>query len=222
MASAPRLDGLRAVIFDFDGVILESADIKTEAFVDLFAAYPEHQGAIRGFHLDNIGISRFVKFEHIRRNILRLPYDEGVRAELGAEFTRLTKARILACPEVPGARALLAALKGRVLRIVASGTPEGELRDIVRERGMDGWFDEVWGTPRTKSEIIRDVLARHGISPERAVMVGDGMSDYKAARETGTLFLAREMAREFDGLDLPKVADMEGMIEWLGLPAGSG
>lgn len=167
MTAASRLSRLRAIAFDFDGVILESADIKTVAFVELFAAYPDRQSAIRDYHLENIGISRYVKFEYIHRVILGLPYDDLVREALGAEFTRLTKARILACPEVPGARELLAGLQGRVLRVVASGTPEGELRDIVKERGLTGWFEEVWGTPRTKQEILRDLMARHGIRRTR-------------------------------------------------------
>lgn len=50
-------------------------------------------------------------------------------------------------------------------------------------------------------------------------MVGDGMSDYKAARETGAGFLARELGREFDGLDLPKLPDMTGALDWLEQPS---
>ena len=47
---------LRAVIFDFDGVILESADIKTQAFIELFADNPDHREAILRQHHDNVGI----------------------------------------------------------------------------------------------------------------------------------------------------------------------
>ena len=36
----------KAVIFDFDGVILESSNIKTEACLELFEDYPEHRAAI--------------------------------------------------------------------------------------------------------------------------------------------------------------------------------
>jgi beta-phosphoglucomutase-like phosphatase (HAD superfamily) len=49
---------LRAIVFDFDGVILESADIKTNAFRALFASYPEHVDQIVDFHLRNAGVSR--------------------------------------------------------------------------------------------------------------------------------------------------------------------
>ena len=186
-----RIDSLRAIVFDFDGVILESAEVKTEAFLELYAAHPDKLGAIREYHVSQAGISRYVKFEHIQRNILGLPYTEDDKRRVSAEFERLTRERIFRCPQVPGAEDLLRGLRGRVRRIVGSGTP------------------------RLKPGILKDVMARHNLSPRQVLMVGDGMSDYDAARETGTRFLARETETSFAGLDVEKVRDMRGMAAWL-------
>jgi HAD superfamily hydrolase (TIGR01549 family) len=210
-----RIDSLRAIVFDFDGVILESADIKTRAFMALYAAYPEKLPAIREYHLSHAGISRYVKFEYFQKEILGLSYTEEDRVRLSAEFERLTYEEILRCPEVAGAEQLLRRLGGRVLRIVASGTPHEELRKIVADRGMGSWFDETWGTPRTKPEILIDVLARHGLDGGSVLMVGDGLSDYQAAREAGVRFLAREKDTIFAELDVEKVRDLAEMGEWL-------
>jgi beta-phosphoglucomutase-like phosphatase (HAD superfamily) len=38
------------VILDFDGVVLESNAVKTEAFRDVFARFPEHAEAMMDFH----------------------------------------------------------------------------------------------------------------------------------------------------------------------------
>jgi phosphoglycolate phosphatase-like HAD superfamily hydrolase len=211
-----RIDLLRAVVFDFDGVILESANIKTDAFVAMFAKYPDQLAEIRQYHLANMGISRYVKFEYIQKVILGLPYTEQDRQRLGAEFERFTHEKIITCPQVPGAGELLQKLHDRALRIVASGTPQTELNQIVAERGMDGWFDEVWGTPRTKPEILREVMTRHALDPHEVLMVGDGMSDYQAASEAGTRFLARETDDVFAGIAVEKVRDLKEMGEWLG------
>jgi phosphoglycolate phosphatase-like HAD superfamily hydrolase len=102
-----------------------------------------------------------------------------------------------------------------VLRIVASGTPQNELEKIVAERGMAGWFEEVWGTPRTKPEILRDLLTRHGLSPQDVLMVGDGMSDYQAATDTGIRFLAREKDSVFAEVAVEKVKDLIEVGIWL-------
>ncbi len=210
-----RIDSLRAIVFDFDGVILESANIKTEAFLELYAAYPEKLSAIRDYHITNAGISRYVKFENIQKNILGLPYTEEDKKRVSAEFERLTRERIFRCAQVPGAEALLQGLRGKTLRIVGSGTPQAELELIVATRKMGDWFEELWGTPRLKADILRDVMARHKLSPQQVLMVGDGMSDYEAARETGTRFLARETETAFDKLAVEKVKDMTGMAAWL-------
>ena len=80
---------------------------------------------------------------------------------------------------------------------------------------MQDWFDEVWGTPRTKPEILRDILVRHALNPRSLLMVGDGMSDYQAACEVGVDFLARRINSAFGGLDVEKVRDLEEMGKWL-------
>jgi phosphoglycolate phosphatase-like HAD superfamily hydrolase len=210
-----RIDALRAIAFDFDGVILESADIKTEAFAALYANYPEKLSAIREYHIAQAGISRYVKFEHIQTKILGLPYTDRDREQRSAEFERLTHEQILRCPEVRGAAALLRGLEGRVLRIVASGTPQDELQKIVAQRGMGGWFEEVWGTPRTKPKILRDVLTSHGLAAGDVLMVGDAMNDYQSAQETRVRFLARETGSTFEGMAVDRVRDLNEMGAWL-------
>jgi phosphoglycolate phosphatase-like HAD superfamily hydrolase len=210
-----RIDTLRAIAFDFDGVILESADIKTQAFMALYAAYPNRLPAIREYHLSHAGISRYVKFEYIQTKILGLPYTDRDREQQSAEFARLTYEQILRCPEVPGAAGLLQDLAGRVLRIIVSGTPQDELRKIVADRGIVGWFDEVWGTPRTKVEILRDVLKTHILDAGAVLMVGDGKSDYQAAHEVGVRFLAREKDSVFADVAVDKVRDLTEMAAWL-------
>ena len=51
-----------AIFFDFDGVILESVEVKGWAFGRLFENHPEHVDEIVAFHHANGGMSRFDKF----------------------------------------------------------------------------------------------------------------------------------------------------------------
>ena len=195
MASAgPPAAQIRAVVYDFDGVILESAGVKTDAFVELYAAHGADVVArVRAHHLANLGISRFKKFAWIAEHVLGQPLSDAESAALGVRFSDLALAKVLAAPFVPGAEAALAAVAARGLPMfVASGTPVDELRMIVERRGLAAWFREVHGAPREKPEVLRDVMARHGLVPDDVLFIGDGMSDYKAARAVGTPFLARD------------------------------
>ena len=95
---------LRAVVFDFDGVILESADLKTEAFVEMFMVHgTKIAEQVRTHHLANLGISRYKKFEWIYATLLQKPLSEQTSQALGQQFSDLALAKILAAPMVPGA-----------------------------------------------------------------------------------------------------------------------
>ena len=193
-AALPNANGREpysAVIFDFDGVLVESGDIKTEAFLELFAGFPRQREAIRSYHLQNVGASRFVKFEYIVRNLLGLPYDEDTQERLSAAFSDLVRHKVVACAFVPGAREMLDHLRGRCRMFVASSTPHAELGWIVEARGLAPYFEGVWGTPRTKVETAQTIAADHGLRGGEVLMVGDGLADYQAAQAAGIDFLAR-------------------------------
>ena len=184
---------IRAVVFDFDGVVLESADVKTDAFVELFAPHgAEIAAKVREHHLANLGISRFKKFAWIYEHLLGRAITDDESRALGERFSALALDKILVAPLVPGAEAALAALGASHPLFVASGTPADELRLIVDRRGLAPRFREVHGTPTEKPEILRDLMARHALAPREVLFVGDGASDHKAAAATGVEFLARD------------------------------
>lgn len=182
---------IEAVVFDFDGVILESLDIKARAFQRLFEDYPEHQERILQLHLQNTGVSRFEKFKIIYRDFLKLSIDESVLEDLGRRFSHLVFQEVLECPFVQGAYEFLEKRSSDHDLFVASATPQDELCDIVEQRRLSGFFRGVYGTPRTKAEILHGVLRRNGFSQDAVVFIGDALSDYAAARENSVAFIGR-------------------------------
>ncbi|MCI0395261.1 MAG: HAD hydrolase-like protein [Chloroflexi bacterium] len=216
---------LKAIIFDFDGVILESGDIKTQAFLELFADYPDHQPAILQHHLANLGVSRYDKFAWIYRELLARPLAEAERERLGCDFSAIVLDKVLRCPFVPGALDALQLLQPHYCLFVASGTPQEELEFIVRRRNLNGYFAEVWGAPCKKAEIIRGILERHGLEPEETMMVGDGLSDYEAAVATRVGFIARdtpEQQHKWCELNVSRVADLNELGLLMGMSYTSG
>lgn len=183
---------VKAVIFDFDGVLAESVDIKTEAFRRLFEDRGEDVvNAVTAYHLEHGGVSRFEKFRHIYKEILRLPLSEEEFERLCRRFEKLVLEGVIAAPEVEGAAECLEKLKGRVRLFIVSGTPQEEMRAIVKARKLEHYFEAVLGSPETKPELLRKILKDCSLDPGNVVFVGDAMTDYMAAMETGTGFIAR-------------------------------
>jgi HAD superfamily hydrolase (TIGR01549 family) len=182
---------IKAIIFDLDGVIIDSAEIKTRAFELLFADYPDKVMEIIDYHKRNAGISRYIKFRYFYEKILGKSLSSAEEVELGEKFSQIVVEQILEAPFVPGAIEFLSRNKGRYDFFVASGTPEDELRYIMARRQLSHFFREVHGTPKSKEDIIKDILQRYAFSGEEVAFVGDADSDCTAADKAGVFFIAR-------------------------------
>lgn len=180
-----------AVFFDFDGVILDSVDVKTQAFAAMFRPYgPEVERAVVAYHLAHGGVSRFKKFEYYYRHLLQTPISQELLDELGREFNRLALEGVLAAPFITGAIETLGALKEQgVPAFVVSGTPHEEIQLIVEKRNLGSFFVEAHGSPRKKQEIVQEIAFRHSLRMKDCLFIGDATTDFEAAQICGTGFL---------------------------------
>jgi phosphoglycolate phosphatase-like HAD superfamily hydrolase len=192
------LNRLRAVILDFDGVLLESNDLKTRAFDAVFARFPEHHAAMMAFHHANVSASRYDKFRYLVTSKLGKPADDTLVDDLAASFSEATRRHLAACPWVPGAEAFLRRVKGRLPIYLASMTPQQELEDAVAHRGIADIFTAVYGCPPwAKAQAIADVVAHEG-GGHGVVFIGDSAGDQRAALAAGVEFIARDSGLAFD------------------------
>ena len=206
---------LRALVLDFDGVVVESNDVKTDAFRDVFSRFPEHSDAMMNFHHAHVSLSRFEKFDHLLERLGK-PGDQELRAGLAAEFSRRTIERIVRVPLVAGAETFLQEVTMRVPVYLASVTPAEDLDVILERRGLRTRFNGVYGCPPwTKPAAIRDVLRREQCEPGEAALIGDSAGDQRAAAETGVEFIARDSGLPFEAPPEAVFMDLAGVAAYL-------
>jgi len=210
---------IRALAFDFDGVLVETAEVKTQAFARLFRAEPPATlQAIVQYHERNGGISRFEKFKTIYRDILKRPLDTETFQQLCDDFAQLVVKEVLAAPWVEGAHEFLVRSRRRYQLFVVSGTPEAELTDILRRRDMADFFEAILGSPRTKDVLLHAIMATYALKPTELVFVGDAPTDWMAARQTGVHFIWRRHAggtalpREWSGPLINSCSELEACL----------
>ncbi len=180
----------RSIVFDFDGVILDSVEVKTRAFEKLCAPYGgDAQAAMVSYHKENGGISRFVKFAWFFRTLLGKEITAAESEEWGAKFESLVFDSVLNSEFIAGANEFLQEFHTSLLLFVASGTPERELSDIIARRNLARFFKETGGSPRTKVEIVNSYISKFKIRPVEIVFVGDALSDFEAAKACGIPFI---------------------------------
>lgn len=190
MPLACRPLSCRAVIFDFDGVIVDSNPIKVGAFMDMYRDQGEAFCAeIANYYRLYAGISRIRKFRHIEETMLGRPASDERIAELSQRFSELVEEAVTGCPPIPGALEFVRTHADSLPLFVASGTPEVELQRIVTRRGWAPLFVDVRGSPTHKTDVVRDIIAANGLSPAETVMIGDALTDMEAAQANALPFI---------------------------------
>lgn len=180
------------VIFDFDGVLGETVEVKTKAFYETALPYGEDAAQrLVEYHRIHGGVSRVLKFEWLFKEVLHKPWTQEVSDVLCSQFASKVLERMFMEPMVPGARETLEALYGKVPLCVATGMPDEELQLILEKRGLTRFFFAAHGTPPAKAELVARCVREAGVAPERALMVGDSITDFNAAMSAGTAFYGR-------------------------------
>lgn len=205
---------LSAVVFDCDGVLIESNAAKTHAFGQIVREFgPEAMERLMDYHKTHGGISRFKKFEWFYREVAGLTLSETMMETLCNRFASLCQDAVLKAPMVAGAKESLELLAGRLPMFVASGTPEKELRELLSQRALAPYFKEIRGTPPEKETLLEQIISANGLYPSRVLMVGDATTDFKAARYNGTLFFGR--GSRFSEENVPWDEDLTGLVTFL-------
>jgi len=212
---------IKVIIFDFDGVIVDSNHVKTDAFVKLFMDHPQHiRDSVRRFHLENGGMSRFDKFRYIYANFIKESLSDEKFKMLCDGFNRLVVDDVVNAPIFEGVQEFLEKHKDKYRLYIVSGTPEGEIREIVRRRKLDNFFLDVYGSPASKKDLIEKVLKENGYKREEVLFVGDSINDYEGAAGAGVAFIAKISddlgVDAFPGVDLEvKIKTIREFEEYL-------
>ncbi len=180
-----------AVFFDFDGVVVDSVPIKTEAFKELFRSFgPEIETAVEQYHLRHGGVSRIEKFRYFYKNLLHRPIDSTELNLLNEKFSQLVFTKVVQAPYIPGAMESFQFLQTeRIPAFIVSGTPQIEIQEIVKRRGLESFFSGVFGSPPEKTKLVKNILESKKFLPEKCLLVGDSTTDFEAARLNGMKFL---------------------------------
>jgi len=188
-----------AIVFDFDGTLVQSREVKAWAFGKLYEDYGDViVQQVIAYHREHEGISRFIKFRYWHENLFHLPYNEDVGGGLSQSYSRLVYNAVIRAPFVEGALEFLENHYQNLPLFVASGTPEQELRDIIKHRSLNRYFQGIYGSPATKSEILQRIVIENKWSPKKVLMVGDTIADLEGSQNVGTEFIGINEGEDSD------------------------
>ena len=176
-----------AVVFDYDGTLIDSKQVKVRNYRDAIMAVfspPEAMSPdIEESCLRTMGANRFLQLEDTL-GILGMEASEMQREEWSRHYSALNRKTIPSVPEFPSVRRLLRGLEQAGYPLfAASGILEEEFLRELADRGLSGYFLEATGGDK---EAFLKSLVERGF--ESILFVGDTIYDQRTAEEVGVSF----------------------------------
>ena len=188
---------IKAIIFDFDGVIVESVQVKTDAFAEIYHPYGQDvmQKVIK-HHEAHGGISRFEKFKLYHKEFLGIDLTKQKIEIMSRKFSNLVLEKVISAPYVKGSYEFISKHNHNYDFFISSATPKDEILKIVKARGLLKFFKGVYGSPKKKDEHVQQILNRKNYKEYEVVFIGDAHSDRNAAKVNNIEFIARIQSKE--------------------------
>ena len=196
--------------FDFDGVLADSLEIKSNAFYELYKPYGKSVAEkVLSHHLNNGGVSRYNKLRFYHQNYLNKDLSKKELDTLADKFSNLVVKKVVLSKEVPGAKWFLKKHE-HINKWIVSATPENEIRDIVYKRGDHKYFKGIYGSPTKKEEIVSSIIKQYNLKKQETLFLGDALADFEAAnlneidffnrrtKENRNIFKKIEKKKKFD------------------------
>ena len=184
-------DKIQTIFWDFDGVLLNSNDVRDKGFLEVLIDYPKNEvDALMKFHQANGGLSRYVKFRYFFEEVRGEEITEAEIQKWADKFSeiilKLLIDKNLLIEET--INFVKENYKNYNMHIV-SGSDGKELKKICKAIEIDQYFNSIQGSPTPKKELVADLLKVQVCHPKDCVLIGDSINDFEAAKINKIKFL---------------------------------
>jgi phosphoglycolate phosphatase-like HAD superfamily hydrolase len=199
-----RINQYKYLIFDCDGVILNSNNIKTEAFGEVVASFGDKASkSLIDFHLERGGISRYEKFKYfvevialkLNLNLKHISLDELIN-----RYSSIVKKKLEKCEintDIINYKKI-----SKAKWFIVSGSDQKELREIFSKRKICEIFDGgIYGSPLNKEDIFSNLLQKNKINKTECLYIGDSEYDHISSAKFELDFIFLKKWSEFKNID---------------------
>ena len=206
---------IKVIIFDFDGVIVDSNHLKREAWFKLFPKKERVSGTIINNVLNRNQATRFEVLRAIFTELGKSSDKIGALVtEYAERYNRMIQKGIVEIGLIPEVKEVLSDIVRHYALYLNSATPPVALREMVENLDLDRFFKGVFGVPPSKVSNLKKIMEIEGVKKREVVFVGDGESDYEAARACGISFVGiKNNFNNWDNTRFPLVLNIRTINE---------
>ena len=180
----------KVILWDFDGVIVESNKVRESGFRKVLEHFPESKiEELIKFHNLNGGLSRYVKFRYFYEEICKSSKKKKKIQHLADLFSEIMLKK-LGSKEylINDTVKFIESNSNSIEMNIVSGSDQNELRILCSRLDLDKNFKSICGSPTPKNTLVADYLKDSKFKKEEICLIGDSMNDYEAATVNGIDF----------------------------------
>ena len=174
---------IKNILFDFDGVIIDSMPVREYGFRKIFQNFDTNLvDKLIDYHELNGGLSRFIKIKYFYEKLLNKNIDEELILEYANSFSKIMKNELINKKYLINQTVefIINHTQNYNLHIV-SGSEQNELRYLCKELDLSQYFDSIHGSPTHKNILVKELLKKLNYNIQETILIGDSINDYEAA-----------------------------------------
>jgi phosphoglycolate phosphatase-like HAD superfamily hydrolase len=173
---------ISTIFFDFDGVILDSVDVKTDAFMQLYSEFGSKiVNSVKKHHLENGGMSRYEKFSFYHKNFLGVEVSKKEIDFLSEKFSSLVVQKVIDSDPIHGSLDFIENYNTVYDMYIVSGTPQSEIREIAESLNLTKKMRGIFGSPEKKEVHVDEIIKTSNYNRSSCLFIGDARADHTAA-----------------------------------------
>lgn len=183
---------IKTILFDFDGVIVDSMAVRDEGFKEIARAATDDESIVEEFiayHRYNGGLSRFVKIKHLYENMLGKEISEEQTLAYATEFSNLMKSKLTDKKIIIKETVDFISNNYKNYNFhIVSGSEDKELNYLNKELGLAEYFLTINGSPTHKNILVENIMEEYNYEKSETILIGDSITDYEAAKNSDLKF----------------------------------
>lgn len=181
---------IKNILFDFDGVILDSMPTREYGFREVFKKFDDDLvERLLEFHNINGGLSRYVKIRYFYEELLKQKISDEEIKKIADKFSIIMKKELIDKKYLIKETLNFLEDKGSKYNLhIVSGSDEIELRYLCEELDVAKYFHSIHGSPTHKNDLVKNVLKEYRYTLEETILIGDSINDYEASKINGIEF----------------------------------
>lgn len=177
------LSQFKVLFWDFDGVLMDSMKVREIGFRNVLKDYPDEAvDELVKYHMQNGGLSRYLKFRYFYESVLQEKVEEKQIIYLANQFKKIMLSLLIDEKLLIKSTNIYVKENYKKQKMhITSGSDEEELHQICSGVGIHKYFKNIKGSPTTKIENVNNLIIENDYRNKDCILIGDSINDLDAA-----------------------------------------